>query len=91
MSPQFKTVKVTHPRVVLFTEELITDEFQPLVNRGEFVFLDSNATAKEGDLVAVESKTYPGYRLTYYIKGVDYFSVGIGVGRSLNKFSTLKA
>lgn len=91
MSQQIKKVKKTISRVVLFTEELITDEFAPPLKRGEFVFLDLNATANPGDLVAVKGSEYPGYRLEYYTPGVNYFAVGIGVGKRLNKKGELMA
>jgi hypothetical protein len=91
MKKQFKREANSPIHAFLYTELLVTDEFEPIVRRGEFVLLDTDASAKEGDLVAVRQKEYPGYFLKYYTKGVDCFAVCVGVGRRLNKSGALAA
>jgi uncharacterized protein YlaI len=85
MKKQFKQEKNQEIRAFLCTEKLCTDEFSPLVNRGEFVFLDPDAKAKEGDLVAVKCPEYPGFKLAFYDNKLAYWAVSAGVGRTLNR------
>ncbi len=85
MAKQFEREANLPVRAFLYSERLLTDEFAPLARRGEFVLLDPNAKAAEGDLVAVKQTDYPGFMLVYFTPGVKYFAVVVGVGRRLNK------
>lgn len=85
MKKQFKQEEKQPVKPYLYTERLCTDEFSPLVNRGEFVLLDTEAQAKQGDLVAVKIREYPGFKLAFYDNNLTYFAVSAGVGRTLNK------
>ena len=89
MAKQFKREARPPVHAFLYTERLITDEFSPIARRGEFVLVDTNAKANEGDLVAIKQTDYPGFFLAYFTKGVNYFAVGVGVGRRLNKDDSL--